>query len=589
MRFAARTRLAIAAAAAALAVGAAPASAISPSPTELNFDDVPTGTQLADVYNNRGIEISAVTSTGSPPQPCGGQVTAQKTLFVTCPGNLSPRVAVQFPDFQHWVGVKVGQTDVPVLMNAYIFQGGAFVDGDIQNNPVANPPRPGWRPPVAVSSGSGGARIGYVEFLHWDSSPRAMTVETIAFSPQLQPDSDIVSRPPDVVASTSATFQFAASTPGALFSCQVDSELEGPCSNPLTLTGLADGQHRIYVRVISDDYEEASAYDFFQWRVDTTAPETGLTVFQTGAPFASGSATLNPFSNESSVSFQCAVDGGGFFPCASGHVVGGLAGGAHSARARAIDGAGNVDPTPAEARWLQRLDQNEDADFDGVPDNVDNCPSDENADQGDGDRDGVGDVCERFPPPRRPRAGRDQTVRLESGEVRVFKAGEGFVPFAGAANIPIGSVVDATKGRLAVTTAASFGGTKTQSAKLSAGIFQAKQRRAKAKAAITDLRLRTPAGAARACAAGRRLPAKGVVRSLSGTSKGRFRAVGSAAVATVANATWTMSDTCGGTRVTVARGSVVVRDNGRGRTIKLRPGQSYLAKAKLFGAKIRRR
>ncbi len=38
-----------------------------------------------------------------------------------------------------------------------------------------------------------------------------------------------------------------------------------------------------------------------------------------------------------------------------------------------------------------------DTDFDGVPDNVDNCPAIPNTDQADADMDGLGDVCDANP------------------------------------------------------------------------------------------------------------------------------------------------------------------------------------------------
>ena len=69
-----------------------------------------------------------------------------------------------------------------------------------------------------------------------------------------------------------------------------------------------------------------------------------------------------------------------------------------------------------------------------------------------------------------------------------------------------------------------------------------------------------------------------VVRQLWGDGKGRFQTRGRYAAATVRGTKWRVADRCDGTLVTVARGVVAVRDFGLGRTVLVRPGQSYLAR-----------
>ena len=59
---------------------------------------------------------------------------------------------------------------------------------------------------------------------------------------------------------------------------------------------------------------------------------------------------------------------------------------------------------------------------------------------------------------------------------------KGFVPFKGAANIPVGSQLDTSKGRVALTSAADTGGAKTQTSDFYDGIFQVKQTRAEEEA-----------------------------------------------------------------------------------------------------------
>ena len=228
-----------------------------------------------------------------------------------------------------------------------------------------------------------------------------------------------------------------------------------------------------------------------------------------------------------------------------------------------------------------------DRDGDGIPDATDLCPQTPDPLQADSDGDRIGDACELLPSGAlAPEAGRRVAASLVDGEVIVrLTAGSDPVPLAGVATLPIGAIVDARKGRLELRTAGRRG--RSQSARIAAGIFQIRQNRARrGSAATTDLALRTPPGSARACASAG-VPRKGVVRELTVAAKGVFRTVGAAAPAKgSSSATWTMADRCDGTFTRAIRGRVSVRD-GR-RTVTLRPGKTYLARARLFGAKVRR-
>ena len=55
--------------------------------------------------------------------------------------------------------------------------------------------------------------------------------------------------------------------------------------------------------------------------------------------------------NDPSATFECSLDGGGWAPCSSPEALTGLATGTHTFEARAVDPAGNVDPTPAVHTW----------------------------------------------------------------------------------------------------------------------------------------------------------------------------------------------------------------------------------------------
>jgi hypothetical protein len=81
-----------------------------------------------------------------------------------------------------------------------------------------------------------------------------------------------------------------------------------------------------------------------------TPPETVLATGPVGV-VASSSASFTFSSPVAGVRFECSLDAGAFAPCASPASYTALADGAHVFDVRAVDAAGNVDPTPAHAAW----------------------------------------------------------------------------------------------------------------------------------------------------------------------------------------------------------------------------------------------
>ncbi|MCA1688968.1 MAG: PQQ-binding-like beta-propeller repeat protein, partial [Actinobacteria bacterium] len=150
----------------------------------------------------------------------------------------------------------------------------------------------------------------------------------------------LTAAPPALTAAGDASFAFTASVP-ATFECRLDGGVWSQCASPDTLTGLADGPHVFDVRATDSANQVALAPVSSSWTVDTRAPAT-----QAGLDPVSGSRfTLT--ADESPVTFECRVDGGGWIPCASGVSYTGLPAGAHEFAARAIDAAGNRDATGA--------------------------------------------------------------------------------------------------------------------------------------------------------------------------------------------------------------------------------------------------
>jgi glucose/arabinose dehydrogenase len=83
---------------------------------------------------------------------------------------------------------------------------------------------------------------------------------------------------------------------------------------------------------------------------DTTPPETTIDSGPSGT-VGSTSASFSFSSSEAGSTFECSLDGGNFSSCSSPKSYSGLTDGSHTFSVRAIDGAGNVDPTPATRTW----------------------------------------------------------------------------------------------------------------------------------------------------------------------------------------------------------------------------------------------
>ena len=79
---------------------------------------------------------------------------------------------------------------------------------------------------------------------------------------------------------------------------------------------------------------------------DSTAPDTTLSTVST-----SGSSAAFALGSDGAATYQCSVDGGPYAACVPTLTLTGLTPGWHTLAARAVDPAGNVDASPAEARW----------------------------------------------------------------------------------------------------------------------------------------------------------------------------------------------------------------------------------------------
>lgn len=215
------------------------------------------------------------------------------------------------------------------------------------------------------------------------------------------------------------------------------------------------------------------------------------------------------------------------------------------------------------------------------------------------------------PPP--PVAGQSGNGSVKEGEILVRLPGtDQFVPLTGPLQLPLGTVVDATRGTVILLMSDGKGGTYT--GEFSGGIFtileqkpgvlrafSGSQAKKKPKAKKPKARrqtvlfttLRLDGGDFDICSQPRMLsrdaakkkpkakpgPKPKTVRRLWGDSTGKFRTKGRHSAATVRGTRWLTSDRCDGTLTYVAQGGPVsVQDFVRGLTVELRKGQAYVAR-----------
>ena len=158
------------------------------------------------------------------------------------------------------------------------------------------------------------------------------------------PDTSIVSGPEGLIAVRDPSFTFS-SEEGARFECSLDAGAYAPCSSPYTAAPLPDGPHTFAVRAVDEAGNVDPSPAERAFTIDTTPPQTMIVSGPAGP--TKDSTPSFAFSSEAGARFECSLDGGAFSPCSSPVALGPLREGPHAFAVRAIDRAGNVDPSPA--------------------------------------------------------------------------------------------------------------------------------------------------------------------------------------------------------------------------------------------------
>jgi hypothetical protein len=178
-------------------------------------------------------------------------------------------------------------------------------------------------------------------------------------------------------------------------------------------------------------------------------------------------------------------------------------------------------------------------------------------------------------PPPPPVAGKKVNALPASGAVKIKLPGKkGFQTLKVGEQIPVGTTVDTRKGRVTLVTAAKSG---TDQADFYAGLFKIGQSKKTRLATLTLVEKLACGGSGKASAAKKKKKRK---RRLWGDGRGRFQTKGRHSAATVVGTKWLVEDTCTTTLTRVARGKVKVRDFVKKKTVTVKAGHKYVARAK---------
>lgn len=164
------------------------------------------------------------------------------------------------------------------------------------------------------------------------------------------PDTAIDDKPAALTNQPHVRITFHASGIANRFSCQLDGGAPTPCIAPFE-ADVSDGDHSFEVSAaLNAEVDDTPATT--SWTVDTVPPETTLAAAP--PPLDNSLAPEIAFQgtdNRGAVTFECALDDGAFAPCASPVTVA-VVDGNHRYSVRAVDAAGNRDPSPATASWV---------------------------------------------------------------------------------------------------------------------------------------------------------------------------------------------------------------------------------------------
>ena len=131
----------------------------------------------------------------------------------------------------------------------------------------------------------------------------------------------IGSGPSGIVGVASARFEFAlvgANPPPGRFECALDGGSFTPCTSPVELSGLAQGEHLFAVRYHADGSDPGPAAER-RWTVDTVAPEVVVDAAPSGEGNLAEALIAFHSTEPDGATFQCSFDAAPVVDCSSPH------------------------------------------------------------------------------------------------------------------------------------------------------------------------------------------------------------------------------------------------------------------------------
>jgi hypothetical protein len=176
------------------------------------------------------------------------------------------------------------------------------------------------------------------------TSARTFVIDNVA------PTTSITASPPAQSNAAGGSFSFSANESVTGYQCRVDGASFAACTSPAAYGPLADGAHSFDVKAVADLAGNPGTTTNYGWAIDTVPPNTSITS-QPAALSNSASPSFDLSATEGGSTFECSLDGTAFAACPNPKSYSSVVDGAHAFQARAVDPAGNVDPTPASYAW----------------------------------------------------------------------------------------------------------------------------------------------------------------------------------------------------------------------------------------------